>query len=153
MKNFQRISVSLIVGFICFSLLITRTQGRSPRSEQMGRNEVLELVRAINTEEADFFAKSHQYASLHSVTQEIDKWISAPQKNSLSLRDSTHAELSGYTISLLVSNDGKRYELGLTPKTSECSYAFFSNEIGLIYEGKALGCPGQEGANAAQTNQ
>ncbi len=56
------------------------------------------------------------------------------------VQDDTLGELRGYKLSVLVSGDGKRYHLALVP-VSECSVAFFSNESGLIYTGKTLGCP------------
>jgi hypothetical protein len=47
----------------------------------------------------------------------------------------------GLVLRLVVSPDGKHYNLSLGEKPSvQCGFTFFSDERGVIYEGRALGC-------------
>jgi hypothetical protein len=47
----------------------------------------------------------------------------------------------GLVLRLVVSPDGKHYNLWLGQKPDvRCGFAFYSDERGVIYEGKAIGC-------------
>jgi hypothetical protein len=48
----------------------------------------------------------------------------------------------GLELRLVVSADGRRYNLSLNQKndSASCGFAFFSDERGVIYEGRAIGC-------------
>ena len=50
----------------------------------------------------------------------------------------------GLELRLVVSPDGSHYNLWIGQKRSvQCGFAFFSDERGVIYEGKAIGCDAQ----------
>jgi hypothetical protein len=50
----------------------------------------------------------------------------------------------GLELRLVVSADGSHYNLWLGQKQDvRCGFAFFSDERGVIYEGKAIGCAAQ----------
>ncbi len=50
----------------------------------------------------------------------------------------------GLELRLVVSGDGNHYNLWLGQKRDvQCGFAFFSDERGVIYEGKAIGCDAQ----------
>jgi uncharacterized protein (TIGR03435 family) len=46
----------------------------------------------------------------------------------------------GLELRLVVSSDGKHYNLWLGQKDDMCGFAFYSDERGAIYEGKVIGC-------------
>ena len=47
----------------------------------------------------------------------------------------------GLELRLVVSSDGKHYNLWLGQKPiGHCAFAFYSDERGVIYEGKPIGC-------------
>jgi hypothetical protein len=46
----------------------------------------------------------------------------------------------GLELRLVVSADGKHYNLWIGQKAETCGFAFYSDERGLIYEGKPIGC-------------
>ncbi len=47
--------------------------------------------------------------------------------------------LVGFDFTLVVSSDGSAYKLSFVEK-ERCGAAYFSDERGVIYTGKALGC-------------
>jgi hypothetical protein len=49
----------------------------------------------------------------------------------------------GLELRLVVSPDGKHYNQWLGEKRENCGVAFYSDERGLIYEGKVIGCEAQ----------
>lgn len=50
----------------------------------------------------------------------------------------------GLMLRLVVSPDGKHYNAWLGPKPDvRCGFAFYSDERGVIYEGRAIGCSAQ----------
>lgn len=50
------------------------------------------------------------------------------------------AMLDGFELAMLVSSDGSRYELSMNNTKESCGTAYFTDQRGLIYTGKALGC-------------
>jgi hypothetical protein len=51
----------------------------------------------------------------------------------------------GLELRLVVSADGRHYNLWLGQKSADvCGFAFFSDERGVIYEGKPIGCEVRE---------
>jgi hypothetical protein len=52
----------------------------------------------------------------------------------------------GLELRLVVSSNGKHYNLWLGQKDVMCGFAFYSDERGAIYEGRVIGCEAQ-GAN------
>jgi hypothetical protein len=63
--------------------------------------------------------------------------------NELSLSPGSEI-VPGLELRLVVSPDGKHYNLWLGQKLDvHCGIAFFSDERGVIYEGKAIGCDAQ----------
>jgi hypothetical protein len=50
----------------------------------------------------------------------------------------------GLELRLVVSANGSHYNLWLGEKQDTCGFAFYSDERGLIYEAKPIGCEAQE---------
>lgn len=47
--------------------------------------------------------------------------------------------LNGFNVSMIVSPDGRSYKISVEEK-ADCGTAFFSDDRGLIYRGKTIGC-------------
>jgi len=106
------------------------------------------VVRAINTAEANYKQKHGVYASWETFISNGDftdhgtKW--APE----SLPTVAHAMygggpeiVPGWKLRLLLSKDSNTYVLMLEDTNDpKCGYAVISNEKGLIRESKPLGC-------------
>ncbi|MGH9430863.1 MAG: hypothetical protein ACRD3T_04915 [Terriglobia bacterium] len=99
--------------------------------------EAVGLVRTINTAELDPWFKTHAYVSLEELLQ---RRFLRGTGNAFVLSDASSGGWKGYVVSVVASADGKHYLLGLAPG-SGCGFSVFSNESGVIYTGRALGCP------------
>jgi hypothetical protein len=96
----------------------------------------LTLMRAINTAENAERAASGQYLPLERlVTSKMMARVS--QAVTFNGDDATYM---GQIVRVLVSADGQRYQVQLVPP-SGCGVSFFTDERGLIFEGKVIGCP------------
>lgn len=115
----------------------TQNPAQPPVADPLSPNEALELVRLLNTAQAESWLTSSSYQARANL---LKHRLVSRQSMPVVVQDDTLGEIRGYKLSVLVSGDGKRYHLALVP-VSGCSVAFFSNESGLIYTGKTLGCP------------
>jgi len=102
-------------------------------------------VRLINTAEAYARRTNARYVSLADLAATGSLKQAADMNEDLA---STYAELNlqnrtnllnGFDFGLVVSSDGGAYKLSLSEKQS-CGSAYFSDESGIIYTGRALGC-------------
>lgn len=57
----------------------------------------------------------------------------------VSLAEPTKAVVGGRSLVLVLSDDRKHYQATVLPAES-CGVAVFTNESGVIYSGRALGC-------------
>ena len=131
-----RIVVTVIVLFVVatFSLQSAKTGVTEP---QLTQAEALAFVRALNTAQVDTLLSSGAYASLEGLAKH--RFLQDRQAQ-IALKDSALGSYADYKLSVVASKDGKHYLLGLVPQ-SGCGTAFLSGESGIIYTGKALGCP------------
>jgi hypothetical protein len=54
--------------------------------------------------------------------------------------DSSSIAIKDYRLSVTVAADGQHFQVSMHP-TKGCGVSFFTNELGVIYQGLALGCP------------
>ena len=104
---------------------------------QLSSRQALSLVRTINTVQAIIKRSRSNYGSLQDVVKpefQLDKSLSIISS------DGSSAIVKDYRLSLVASADGQHYQISLHP-ISGCGVSFFTNESGVIYQGKALGCP------------
>ena len=104
---------------------------------QLSSRQALSLVRTINTVQAIIKRSRSNYGSLQDVVKpefQLDKSLSIISS------DGSSATVKDYRLSLVESADGQHYQISLHP-ISGCGVSFFTNESGVIYQGKALGCP------------
>lgn len=165
MKRILGLSVAILVlsliGFIAFT----------PRFESLGSTaaatsvsptsqavKAVNIVRAINTAEVGTCRDKSRNLEPNARFRSWADLVNAPcfkkaqshysgkrfgDVGSLSL--SSGPEIApGLQLRLVVSRDGKHYNLWLGQKPeAHCGFAFFSDERGVIYEGKAIGCSAQ----------
>ena len=104
---------------------------------ELSSKQALSLVRTINTVQAIIKRSRSNYGSLQDVVKpefQLDKSLSIISS------DGSSATVKDYRLSLVASVDGQHYQISLHP-ISGCGVSFFTNESGVIYQGKALGCP------------
>ena len=156
MKRTQKIT-GLVVG-----LLLTiwafhglkaagRPQAVPPRADAPTKSKSMAvgIVRTINTaqvscrardgkvEENYSFLSWDELLSSHCFDAAQD-WFSQHYR----FRLAAGPEIApGLELRLVVSGDGRHYNLSLVGEDSpSCRFGFFSDEGGVIYEGKSLGC-------------
>ena len=119
-----------------------------PDRERERRSLAINLIRAINTAEANYKKNRGVYATWETLlgsgdfTETGTKW--APE----SFPTVAHAMYSrgpeivpGWKLRLSISKDGNAYDLLLEDVTDpKCGYAVVSDERGLIRQGKAIDC-------------
>jgi hypothetical protein len=107
------------------------------------------LARAINAAEADYHKKHQTYASwetlvgLGEFSSNGTKWAS-PDFPTVghALYGSGPEIVPGWRLRLLLSNGDKSYDVLIEDVTDpKCSYAVFTDERGLVRQGKSVDCP------------
>lgn len=139
MKRLSSLTVAVLIGLGCFAALHSQATQTSPSTsaEQLTQEEALRWVRNINTAQVQPFVQEKSYLSLDGLFTRG----ALPRLAALAtLTTPISATVKNYNLVVSPSTDGKRYHLSLVPK-SGCEPAFFSNESGIIFVGKALGCP------------
>ena len=98
--------------------------------------EGVAMLRVLNTVEAELNHKGGAFVPLSAV-------LEAPMLKSgfpeASLSEPTKALVGGRTVLLVLSEDRKHYQAMVQP-TESCGIGVFTNESGLIFSGRALGC-------------
>jgi hypothetical protein len=107
-----------------------------PAAANDNLHEAVVILRVVNTVQAQLSRLAGTYGSLAQV-------LAAPmfkeQFSSPSRIDSATAAIGKRTLVLVASEDQKHYQAMVTP-TDKCAVIVFTNETGLIYSGRALGC-------------
>lgn len=113
-----------------------------------GDETALNAVRIINTAEAYAHRAGTKYLSLADLISSGSLQQAAGMNESFA---ATYPELNlqhekelikGSNFALLVSSDGASYKVSIL-QDEKCGAAYFSDERGIIYAGKALGCSAQ----------
>lgn len=118
-------------------------------SERQRRSFAQNLVKAINAAEADYRKKHDVYANwatlfgIGDFSSNGTKWAPADFPTVAHALYGNSAEIvPGWRLRLHLSASEKAYELVLEDVTDpKCSYAVFSDERGLIRQGKSIDCP------------
>ena len=123
---------------VVFSILViapvAMVGSSNTSTEQQDKRDAVQTVRMINTAEMSYARKQGRFATYQELVSAglVDKSM-LPQAN-----DSTQEPLSGFHLKLVVSGDGKAYELSLVQKTGSSRWGLFSSDEGLIYQGQPL---------------
>ena len=123
----------LALGLLALS--VGASQEVSPKPNDPFKEGVL-MLRVLNTVEAEMNHTSGTYVPLSAV-------LEAPMLRSsfsqASLADPTKAIVGGRALVLVLTEDRKHYQAMVLP-ADQCGIGVFTNENGLIYSGRALGC-------------
>ncbi len=114
----------------------------------LSEKEALRIVRAVNTIEASFFMSKQGYVTMDEMLRDspgpdgVSKQsnIETPAGAPVNRIDSSSASVNGNKLSVITSPDRKHYSVNISPVAGGCSQVFFSNESGIIYLAKAIGC-------------
>jgi hypothetical protein len=134
----------------CVTLAVAQTQ-RPPRTEPLyggafettpdSRLTGAGVVRTINTAEAIYKYDHGRFADWDDLYPTI---IAAQNRNpdAKGLAIGRGPEVvPGWILTLIVSHDGKAYQLSLrNVLETKCPFSFFSDQTGLIYQGNVIGC-------------
>ena len=140
--------------FAAFPLAIAASpaQKNSPSAqdrERERRSLAVNIVRAINTAELNFKKSHGTYATWDAMISNGDFSENGTKWSSEAFPTVAHAMYApgpeivpGWKLRLHLSKDGNAYDLLLEDVTDpKCSFAFFSDERGLIRQGKSIDCP------------
>jgi hypothetical protein len=98
------------------------------------------ILRLLNTAQ---MASHSGFLTLDQLVQS-DAFSVAPAielRNTLQRSASSHTIVVGeYSVSMVVAGDGRSYRASAVA-TERCAEAWFSSEAGVIYSGRAIGCP------------
>lgn len=115
---------------------------------EAGGDKALNAIRIINTAEVYAYSTGTKYLPLGELISSGSLRQAAGMNESFA---ATYSELNlqhgtelinGFDFALVVSSDGTAYKLSILQK-GNCGAAYFSDEHGIIYAGKALGCSAQ----------
>jgi len=105
---------------------------------RLSQSEALGIVREVNTAEVEFSLKNQPFAALEDVLSRLqgqgaDLGAVSAERGSARIKD--------HLLSVVVSGDGRHYRLELIPlEGARCAPALFSNDTGVIYTARPLGC-------------
>lgn len=125
--------LSVILSGITILVAGTNPQGDTT---QLSSVEAVKLMRLINTAEGEFVLKGQTYVSLDKLLQQRSLMSFRPV---IAMADGTSGRIKDHYLVVAASEDGRHYQVTLVPGKS-CDTAMFSNESGLVYQGKAMGC-------------
>jgi hypothetical protein len=145
----QKAALALIL--VMSWLAVSRAQKGAPvvaDRERERRSFAQNLVKAINAAEADYRKKHEVYANWDTLVGIGDfssngtKWAPADFPTVAHALYGNGAEIvPGWRLRLHLSKGDKAYDLLLEDVTDpKCSYAVFSDERGLIRQGKSIDC-------------
>jgi hypothetical protein len=121
----------------------------APDRERERRSLAVNIVRAINIAEASYKKNHGTYATWDMFIANGDFSETGTKWSSESFPTVAHAMygsgveiVPGWKLRLRVSKDGDAYDVTLEDATDpKCNFAIFSNERGLIHQGKNIDCP------------
>jgi hypothetical protein len=130
--------VTLAVGVVVLLPLAAGAQAPPAPASDPAREAVM-ILRAVNTVQARM---SHPAGAFGSLSKVLESPMFKAQFNDASGTDSATATIGQRTLVLVASDDQKHYQAMVTP-TDKCGLTMFTNETGLIYSGRVLGCDKQ----------
>ena len=117
--------------------------------EQQRHSVAVNIVRSINTAEANYSARTHTFVTWDTLIANGDFTERGTKWSSESFPTVAHAMFGsgpeivpGWKLRLRLSNGGTAYDLLLQDVTdTKCGFAAYSNETGLIWQSKTIDCP------------
>ena len=118
----------------------------APQSTPGELSNEAEIVNLIGAAEALYFRTNGRYAtfaqlvksgSLEQAASQTSHQMRAFQAMNL---QSDVEPVAGFTLGLVVASDGASYKASLIHEAQTCPSAWFTDNTGTLYEGKAVGC-------------
>jgi len=132
MKN-RILFISLLT--LAAALAVVAVPRFQESKDQLSEKQALALMRTIGSTEATLKYRDSAYGSL----QDVIKLDHLGRNFPMVSIDSSSATIKNYRISVVTATDGQHFQVSLHPAAG-CGISFFSSEMGVIYQGNALGC-------------
>jgi hypothetical protein len=123
----------LALGLLALS--VGASQAVSPKPNDPFKEGVL-MLRVLNTVEAEMNHTGGTFVPLSAV---LETPVLRRSFSEASMADPTKAIVGGRALVLVLAEDRKHYQAMVSP-AERCGIGVFTNESGLIYSGRALGC-------------
>jgi hypothetical protein len=152
MLGIRKVVATFLLTGTLLALARAEAQRNSPTLQDRQREQhslAINIVRAINTAEANYKKTHGSYASWSTLYTNGDFSDSGTKWSSESLPTVAHAMygsgpeiVPGWKLRLNLSQDGAAYDLSLEDVTDpKCGYAITSDERGMIRQGRSVACP------------
>jgi hypothetical protein len=137
MKKVRTVLLAMVL-----SVGLSPSLGSAVAKQPLTKAQALEIVRTLNTAEMYVFLQQKCYSPLDTAAKHFKKQPKGLGELVTSSTNAPSGRIRDYEISLITSSDGKHYKLAMTPvaESPVCTIAFFSDESGRIYSGRALDC-------------
>jgi hypothetical protein len=143
MKKIIVLTFTLVV---LFSVPLVGAADTPSGSLQEKKSIAVNFIRLINTAEMNYRHDHGTYATFADLVKSslLEKTAArfemfAPAYKQMN-SESESEPLPGLSFGLVIAADGAKYKLSAQEK-QKCGFAFFSDEGGLIFEGKVIDCP------------
>ena len=131
----------VICGFVAW-VAPARSQSQTQNEEREQAVRVVGTMRTLNTAEVAY--KYSNASQRFGSKDEITEFLRTEGKDSPPLMDIENP--APYEIDIVTTADGSHYSITIKPAPdkdthiSPCGFAAFSDDTGVIYTGRALGC-------------
>jgi hypothetical protein len=104
------------------------------------------VIRLLSAAETAYFQAAARYATFSELVQSGQLARTAIQSSAYSHAmqllnlQSDSQPIPGFVLGLAVTSDGKGYQLSLKVRGESCLPGWFTDQTGILYEGKALDC-------------
>jgi len=133
---------SLLVLGAMLLFLVGHETGRAQTGEQtLSRSEAVQIMRALNTAEADSIALSKHGLTMETVQEHRFVKQLDPQIGLSTRAGSDSALVKGHEVRLLLAQDQLHYTITIRSLgQSECPTIYMTNETGIMYTGVPASC-------------
>lgn len=118
------------------------------RKEGPPSGDAANFLRLVNAAEVDHFVSTGHYAALAELIRSQKLQNPRIPISGLDLQSASEP-MRGFHFRLLLSADQLQYQLALREKTPACGLSLFSDESGVLYEARTLGCAGDTSGSVA----
>jgi hypothetical protein len=137
----------IVFVFSC-GLLAVALSGRAVPRQPNGQSEIpadkklVIALRALGTEQYNYLDRNHRFAD----REQMLSYLREQQPGLLRKLPIDLEDQSSYELAITTSTDGQHYQTTLQriaapdDKTAACQNAAFSDDNGLIYLGRVIGC-------------
>jgi hypothetical protein len=150
MRRRKERAAGILAAAILTCVTLAIAQVRRPPLDRPGAFETVRdsrligahVVRLINTAELDYSDAHGSFAEWNALYRS-GAVVAAEKRSSEGTGLGPGPEVvPGWFLSIVVSPDGKSYQLSLRNiDDKQCRFSFFSDASGLIYQGNVIDCP------------